>query len=284
MSLIGMEVDVVEGCHLLKSEIPKVTFRILFYGEAFVIDDSGQFLAVLNIRNHLQLQLTDCNGALENTWNRLVGMETSLGKSLNFAFTPQFGFLTADPSTCGTGLIVNIFLQVPALIHSGHLATAISKNTREGVAFTGLQGDPDNLVGDIVVLHNTFSLGLSEENIVSAIRTSLTKLMVEEKGMRAKIRTDGDSEIKDHVSRAYGLLLHSYQIETIEALNSISLLKLGVDLDWLEGTTLQALNNLFFSCRRAHLVSEKEKEDAEAVLHKRSELIHKTLKDANLNI
>jgi len=90
---------------------------------------------------------------------------------------------------------------------------------------------------------------------------------------------------KDKVSRAYAILLHSYQIDAIEALNAISLLKLGLDLDWLANTTHAKVNTLLFACRRGHLLSHyKEMINPEEIPHKRSEFIHKTLHGIELKI
>jgi protein arginine kinase len=87
----------------------------------------------------------------------------------------------------------------------------------------------------------------------------------------------------DQVSRAYALLTHSYQIEEIEALNALSVLKLGVDLEWVKGVTTEALNALFFSCRRSHLLTHfKEEIKQEELAHKRAEFIHKTINKASL--
>jgi protein arginine kinase len=90
----------------------------------------------------------------------------------------------------------------------------------------------------------------------------------------------------DKVSRAFGILIHSYRIETRETLNEIGLVKLGVDLGWVEGVTPADLNHLMFHCRRAHLLTSlKEPEiPQDQVPHKRAEFIHATLKNAKLKI
>jgi len=251
-------------------------------GDAFIIDHSGSFLAILNIRDHLQLQLTEIDGNLENSWNKLVNIETMLGSNINFAFSPQFGFLTADPSHCGTGLQIHIFLQLSALVHTQTLNSAIRKHCPESISATGMQGDPDNFIGDIVVLTNEYTLGISEESIVSSLRSALTKLMVEEKSARTKINEESNPTIKDQVSRAFGLLRHSYQIETIEAINAISLVKLGLEMGWITGTTFTDLNELFFHCRRAHLLESDGSVERKTILHKRAEAIHSSLKDAKI--
>jgi protein arginine kinase len=87
------------------------------------------------------------------------------------------------------------------------------------------------------------------------------------------------------VSRAYAILLHSYQIEAIEALKALSLVKMGLDLEWLKGTSQAALNHLFFACRRAHLLCQYERNIShEELPHRRAEFIHKALHGLELLI
>lgn len=256
------------------------SFHQAHSGEAFIIDDSGAFLTSLNMRDHIHLQVTDCHGEIENTWNRLVKIETGLGKMINYSFSTRFGFLTADPTQCGTGLLVYVFLQLPALVHTEKLNQVIEKYEDDTIAITGLQGDPNELIGDILAIHNNYTIGLTEENIISSLRTFVTKVIVEEKSERARLRNEDNINIKDRISRAYGILLHSYQIEAIEALNALSLVKLGVELGWMNGLTIRQLNELTFKCRRAHLLCEfGQSTSQEEIGHKRAEFIHKSLKN-----
>lgn len=254
-------------------------------GEAFVTDQSHTFLGIMNIRDHLQLQVIDTTEEIEKGWNRLLAIENSIGHSLRFAFTDSLGFLTANPALCGTGLVISGFLQLPALIHTGTLPQILTKHKIDGVESTGLQGDADQLIGDILVLYNSFTLGLTEEDIATAIRSSITKLYIEEKSARSKIQEEGNDHIKDTVSRGYGLLLHSYQIETAEALGAISLCKLGLDLGWIKGIDNKELNQLFMNCRRGHLLADqKQTPTPDEVLRLRSEMIHKSLQNTELTI
>lgn len=254
-------------------------------GEAFIFDDHGEKMVCLNLRNHLQFEYIDIRGDLENTWNQLLKVETQLGKVITYAFTPSFGFLTADLTTCGTALTVSVYLQLSALIHSDRIDDVLEKLVDESFEVSGIQGSPTEIIGDILVIQNNYTLGLSEENIVSSIRSISTKLLVEEHSARNQIKHKDDPEIKDKISRAFGILMHSYQIEAVEALNAISLLKLGLDLGWLEGSTIAELNQLFFNCRRAHLLCQHpEKLSQEEIPHKRAEFIHKTLKNTKVKL
>lgn len=254
-------------------------------GEAFVIDETGEFLATLNVRDHLTMTMVDHREELEITLDKLIKLESNLSKSIKLAFSSRFGFLTADPMQCGTGLLVYVFLHLPALIFKNKLDEKILKVKDEGLVHTGFQGAPQDIIGDIVVFHNGYTLGVTEENIVTSLRTLATKLLVEENSTRLNFSPEDLVIMKDKVSRAYAILLHSYQIHAVETLNALSLLKLGLDLGWVSNTTHAVLNQLIIKCRRAHLQFHyKEKINPEDVLHKRSEFIHKALQGVNLLI
>jgi protein arginine kinase len=262
-------------------------FQNILKGQGFVVDDSGHFLAELNIQNHLQMQLTDCQGSWEKTWNKLSEIETTVGSFIDFAFSAKFGYLTAEPSLCGTGLTVQAYLHLPALVHLGQLQETLLKQKEEDVTFTGMGGNLEEIIGDLVVISNTCTLGVSEESIIHSIHSIAMKLMAMEKSLRSHLKSDNNATIKDLVSRAFGLLLHSYQLQIKEALGALSLMKLGLYLEWIEGITDSKLNTLFFQCRRGHLLhvlGDLELSDLQEIAHKRAEYLRKNMHSAILKI
>lgn len=271
--------------YLVEHFLSQQSFHQAHSGEAFVLDASGEFFGTLNVRDHIYLQLLDYHGELENAWNKLVAIETHLGKRVAYAFSTKYGFLTSDFTQCGTGLLASVYLQVPALVHTEHIDTVLEKLADDTLAVTGIQGNPTEIIGDVIVVQNNYTLGVTEEAIIANLRSFVTKILLEENGTKSKIRHDDDIEIKDKISRAFGILIHSYQIEAVEALNAISLLKLGVELEWMKGISIKELNSLFFNCRRAHLLQHYgEKIKPEELPHKRAEFIHAALKNVKLTI
>lgn len=274
------KIDAVDKEYLMEHFLTNEKVFRAHAGEAFMLEEQGQLLTFLNIDNHIEFCMLDLNTEIENSWNRLLKIETELGKALRYAFLPRFGFLTADPGDAGTGFEAVAYLQLAALIHSGRIDEVLEALADESFLITGLQGSPTEIIGDILVIKNNYALGVSEENIISSLRSLITKLTVEEVAERSKIKREGTAEIKDRVSRAFGILVHSYQIEAVEALNALSLVKLGLDLGWMEGIGVEELNKLFFNCRRAHLLRTiNTSVSGEELAHKRAEFIHETLKN-----
>lgn len=279
------EVGPLEKEFLVEHTLSSETFQGAHQGEGFVVDDRGSFLCSLNIKDHIHLQEIDIKGEIEAAWGRLVKIESRIGQNFSYAYSPYFGFLTADPFECGTGLHATLFIQPSALIHTEKLTEALASLQDDQILLQNFLGHSQSFIGDILVATNNYTLGFNEETILSALRSWSAKLIKKEKEARAEILGQESAEIKNKVSRAWALLIHSYQIETQEALDAIALVKLGVDLKWIKGIKIAALNELFFNCRRSHLLRLFPETIAQdQIPHKRAEFIHQSLKGTELAI
>lgn len=279
------EIGTNEKQYLVEHFLTEKTFQAAHSEEAFVIDKSGQFLTVINIDDHLHFEKLEETSDLESAWNDLVKIETCLGKSLNYAYSSKYGFLTSNPGECGTALQVSAFFQLPGLNHTNKLEQVFENLADDNIVISGLQGTRDEIIGDVYIVENNYTMGVTEENILASIRSFGQKLLAEEKAVREKITQEPSEEIKDRISRALAILTLSYKIDAIEALNAISLVKLGAELGWVSGVSILDLNLLFSNCRRAHLLRQfKENISQEELPHKRAEFIHKQLANAKLNI
>ncbi len=240
-------------------------------GQAFMLDDTGQLISLINIKDHLVLSLTDTSGDLEEAWAALMRIENTVGQNVRFAFSQKFGFLTSDPMLSGTALIISAFMHVPVLVHLGLLQEHLEKEKNDAIIATGLQGNPEELIGDILLLKNAYTLGVSEEAIISTLRNAILKVLLAEKSARSMVKKEKNAVIQDKISRALGILKYSYQLETGEALSALSLVKLGIELGMIKEMTIREVNQLFFTCRRGHLTTLlKEKIPAELIASERA--------------
>jgi protein arginine kinase len=260
-------------------------FQNTINGQAFIVDQSNRLLALLNIEDHLQLRLIDSSNEPEKSWNALSQIDTAISFILDFAFSPQFGFLTADLDHVGTGLVIHHFLHLPALIHTHQLPDAL-KQIEHDIVPIGMEGSLEDTVGDLLILTNRYTIGITEESLIHALQLNAMKLIARENALRTSLKEGKDFALKDEISRAYGLLIYSVQLQTKEALNALSLLKLGHSLGWISGIKEEKLNEIFFKCRRAHLAHlyEEKNFDLHDLSNKRAEFIHKQLQGAAINI
>lgn len=253
LALTGDQLKALEKEFLLEHYLTSQSFNEAYVGDGFVVETSGQFLATVNLGEHLKLQWTCIDDDLIQCLERLTSLESSLSRSINFAYSSKFGFLNSDPMRCGTGLMVTCFLHLPALQELALLGQTLEKCRESTLDLRGLGGKSDHFIGALVAISNLCSLGWSEEKIVSHLQGVVTKLIVAEKNAREQLQSSQAKETVDRICRAYGLLRYSYQLHTSEALGALSLMKLALDLGWLKGISHALLNQLLFQLRRAHL-------------------------------
>ena len=261
-SLKGVSTLPVDAMHPIDREFLTEHFLVFepihdnTHGQLFVTESSGTILIHINANDHLELHTVETGGELEKALSRLTAIEQGVERHLPFSFSNRFGYLTSDPCQSGTGLVVNAYVHIPALISKEAYPRTVETEHQEGLLFTSLQGNPKDLVGDLLVVKNRWTTGVSEEGILGAIRNSVQKVIAEEQALRSKIKEEKDTRVIDHISRAIGTLQHSFTIDTSEALRALSQIKFGIELGWIEGMTIEAINELFFDCRRAHLAKK----------------------------
>jgi protein arginine kinase len=227
-------------------------------GRAFIVDDSAKFLGLVNVGDHLHLHHLSLEPNFSNPWKFLSNLEQSLSKSLTFSYSPRFGFLTSRPSVCGTGLLIRSLLHVPALLHLDKFPE-ILESLPEEISIKGL-GNEGEYLGDFVLLENAFTLGVSEEAILESVQSMAKSLVLKESELRKNLDPSQAEILKDATSRSLGLLSNAYSLEVNEALSSLSLIHLGSQLGWLQAPKEFDFFELFFSCRRTHLLELTQSE------------------------
>ncbi len=254
-------------------------------GRAMIIDDTGAFLGLINVEDHIHLHLFEKNTNWDEAYLRLGHLDKELGKNMEFAFSHRFGHLTSDPKICGTGLVVQTFLHIPALIHRENFSDLLCE-LEEDVIIRGL-GQENQFIADIALIENRFKLGVAEPDILNSVHKAAETLVQAEIEARKKVIEAGNPLIKDLVSRAFGILKHAHFLQIEETLSSLSLFELGKQLGWIEGGESLEFKKYFFTSRRAHLHEALQTLEPIAksdLIIKRAQFIRNELGTANLRL
>lgn len=226
-------------------------------GQGFCLDETHSILISINFTDHICIHIIDTDSQWDASFSRLTELDKELAKHLHFAYSDQFGFLTADPGQCGTGLVIEPLLHLPLLL-SEKKPVDIMHHVEDGIMLSSLSRNL-NFTGDLGMIQNIHTLGISEDQILHLLHTNALTLMNLEKKLQTKMADKPTAEVKDKVARALGLLKSSFQMDTKEALSALSMVKLGHQLGWIEGISLQQIHSLFFRVQRAHLSHGDEK-------------------------
>ena len=222
------------------------------YTSLFVKQDESCAI-MINEEDHLRIQ-TLCPGLqLFKAWETIDKLDSELEKALPYAYDSQLGYLTSCPTNVGTGLRASVMLHLSGLVLSGKIGAAIQGVNKLGIAVRGIFGEGTDNRGNLFQVSNQSTLGESETQIIERLDGVITQLIMHEKNCRSNLLENKKYFLLDHVGRSYGILRHAYTLSSEEALNSLSDIRIGVDMGMFNSVDLHTVNKLFLTINPAHL-------------------------------
>lgn len=222
-------------------------------GSAAVIERRQTFSLMLNEEDHLRMQAIRPGLQLTAAFNALSELDTELEESLEFAFDPTLGYLTTCPTNLGTGLRASAMLHLPGLVLSDQIGQVLQAVNKIGLAVRGLYGEGTESLGNLYQISNQSTLGESEETIIRRLERVISQVSNHEQNAREKLLEDDPDMVADKIGRAYGVLRHAHIIDSKEALNHLSLLRLGGTLGFFTPETVTLCDTLLMDIQPAHL-------------------------------
>ena len=219
---------------------------------------------MINEEDHLRMQALCPGLQLRQAWATVDAADSALEKKLNYAFSPELGYLTACPTNLGTGIRVSAMLHLPGLVLAEQINPIIQSVNKLGLAVRGLYGEGTEALGNIFQVSNQMTLGESDSAIVERLQKVLNQIIEHEENARASLLEKQPKMVYNHVGRAYGILANAHSISSKETMNLLSLMRLGADAGLFPGVDRSQVDELFILTQPAHLQKQhSEKLSAE---------------------
>ncbi|MBT9147055.1 protein arginine kinase [candidate division NPL-UPA2 bacterium Unc8] len=246
---------------------------------AAIISEMETISLMINEEDHLRLQTIQSGLALMDAWRIVNKVEGELADRIGFAFSQEFGYLTACPTNVGTGMRASVMLHLPSLVITRQIEKISQAVAKIGFVVRGFYGEGTEPIGDYFQISNQVTLGQSEEEIISNIEQIIHQIIGHEENARQFLLTRRKKQIEDRVFRAYGTLAYARRIDSNEAIKLLSTLRLGIELDFIKNLDHHILNELLIAIQPAHLqkLNGKALTAVERDI-KRAELIRKKIK------
>ena len=203
--------------------------------------------------DHLRIQAMLSGFRLKEAWKLADGIDDRLEKGLDYAFSPEFGYLTACPTNVGTGLRVSVMLHLPALVMTKAIEKVFHAMNKIGLAVRGLYGENTEASGHFYQISNQVTLGKSETDIVETVVKVIPQVVRYERTERETLLKEERRTVEDRVWRAYGMLKHARILSSEEAMTLLSVLRMGLHAGLIDVVGLSVLNALFIRLQPAHL-------------------------------
>jgi len=226
-----------------------------------LLDETERTPVMINEEDHVRMAALGPGLGLEEAWERLTELDDWMGKRLPWSYHTSFGFLTACPTNCGTGLRASTLLHLPALVMTNEIHNILQGLSRLGLAARGFYGEGSKALGDIFQISNASSLGKNEKSLIRLVQQITLRLVKHETEARQRIHeTPWRVKTEDAVFRSLGILQNARQIGFEEAMTLLSRLRLGLHLGLDLGVSLSTLNSLTILTQPAHLTRAEGKD------------------------
>lgn len=222
-------------------------------GCAVVVDRKQSVSIMINEEDHFRMQGIRPGLALRAAFEGIDRVDTELEEQLPYAFDSKLGYLTACPTNLGTGMRASVMVHLPGLVLTDQVTQVMKAVTKIGLAVRGLYGEGTEALGNLFQISNQKTLGEKESDIISEIETVVQGVLKSEEQSRIRLREDHCTMLSDQVGRAYAILSHAHILNSKEALNLLSMLRLGADLDMVPQCDRGVLDMLLLEIQPAHL-------------------------------
>jgi protein arginine kinase len=246
--LSDLEKQILVERHLISRELSGAKT-----GAGAVISKDQAFSVMINEEDHLRIQVLRSGFQLKKAWNSINEFDSALEDQLDFAFSPTLGYLTACPTNLGTGMRASAMMHLPALVISNQMEKVVRAVNQLGMVVRGLFGEGSDASGSIFQISNQTTLGESEEDIIKRLTSVLQSIIEHELNARDKLLEADAAKLLDKVGRAYGILQNSHMLSSSEAMNLLSLIRLGVDLGAFPDANRSVIDRLFIEAQPGHL-------------------------------
>ncbi len=236
--------------HLISPDLGK-------YSNAGVVINEDQTLSIMiNEEDHIRLQCILPGFTLHEAFDIANEIDEMIQQTVDYAFNDKYGFATCCPTNLGTAMRAGVMLHIPAIILKSELGIIVSMANKYGLAVRGIYGEGSSALGDLFQISNQNSLGLSEDEIIKNIHAVTKEIIKMERSARNNLLIENEDQLKDSISRAYGILTNAHMITTKEAMKLLSLLRMGVDINIIENIPVDILNQLMINIQPATLALE----------------------------
>ena len=211
--------------------------------------------AMINEEDHLRVQALGVKQCLKSLWRKLNATDDAIEKNIEYAYSDDFGYLTACPTNVGTGMRASLMMHLPALALTEQMEKIARGLNQLGMVVRGADGEGSDSYGAFFQISNQQTLGMSEDDIIKKIIKFGEKVCEFEINARLKLWQDSPIILQDKISRAIAILKNCKLIDTAETMEHLSTLRLCADMGLMQDATyaINMIDEVMLDIKPAHI-------------------------------
>jgi len=246
--LSELERQILVEKHLISRELSDVD-----EASGIILSRDRNCCIMINEEDHLRIQVLQPGLNFSQVWKRVDELDSNIESEVSYAYDGDLGFLTACPTNLGTGMRASVMMHLPGLVMSKNMDKVVNAVNQLGFAVRGLFGEGSDASGSIFQISNQQTLGESEGAIIERLDKTLQNLVRQEEFARQKLLEDDGRRLIDKISRAIGSLKSCHLIQSAEAMDLLSLIRLAADFKMLPETYRATADRMFIEIQPGHV-------------------------------
>lgn len=219
---------------------------------SFMLSKDENVSIMLCEEDHIKINSFSAGQSLDVAFEKANMLDDIFIKGLKLAYNDKLGFLTASPINLGTGLKASFALHLPALVEKDAIYKLISMVGKLGLSLRELYPNGE---GDIYLLSNQISLGISEKSSIDNVNAICDQIVKQERAAREELKEN--DKFEDKIYRTLGILKSARILDQSEFINDLSLVRLGVSLGYFD-IDYEIIGDMLYGLQNAGLIDSAQ--------------------------
>ena len=216
------------------------------------VNEDGSISIMINEEDHLRIQCFAPGLDLDSLWQKANTLDDEIESYFDYAFDEKLGYLTCCPSNLGNGMRASVMMHLPGLTLTKRLGI-LDQLSNFGMTVRGLFGEGSQSIGDLYQISNQSAIGQSEQDILTNLKSVAQQIIKEERNARKFLKEQNGLRLSDKIWRAYGTLSNARYMSSREALELISLVRLGYHLGYFTQLSSEQVDQLYLMAQPGYL-------------------------------
>ncbi|MBQ3086830.1 MAG: ATP--guanido phosphotransferase [Clostridia bacterium] len=239
-----------EAVALAERHLISADFAAARENRVLLLSEDESIAVMVNERDHLRMQTMYGGLCTEKAYGVADRLDNAFDEVLTYAFDDRLGYLTQNPADLGTAMRASVILHLPVLSAQGVMLRFAATAPKLGLSVRSLFGEGASAKGDLYVLTNRVTMGLSEQAALQNLEAFTLQLATRE---RAAAETYvSQIAVQDRIRRAHGMLTNAMLLSADEMSEALSLVRLGSVYGILD-VPAETVNELFVAMQPANL-------------------------------
>lgn len=237
------ELDELDRIVLKENKI--ISERYYRSGKGLVITNSAkQTSIVTGDLDHIRISAIHEGLSINHALQDVLSIEKALSRTFKFSSTEDEGYLTVNIADSGTGMKGSVFLHLPVLSASEEMDHLIINTIETMLEVTGFSGGGAHSLGGLYIISNKNGFFPDVLSLAELIRNATGVFIESEREAREDLVNGKYPALEDKIFRAYGTLKYCRQISELEAISALSMIRLGISVNWIDNLTIEDISEI----------------------------------------